>query len=209
EALKNNWEGHEDLRQLCLEAPKFGNDDDYVDLITFELGKRLKEEAAKIKTYFGKPLYLDGTAASAFWLHGMTCPATPDGRKNADTLHDGSISPMGGRDTNGPTASLKSVSKVDPLQTFNHLFNQTFMPQYLDGHNREAFGQYLKTYGDLGVHHIQFSVVGRDTLEEAQTHPENHTNLMVRVCGYSAYFIDLAKGIQDGIISRTSQCLTC
>jgi len=205
-ALKNNWEGYEDLHRMCLDAPKFGNDDDYVDLISLELGKGLRKEAAKIKTYLGQPLYVDGTAASAFWLHGATCPATPDGRSAGETFHDGSISPAGGRDSNGPTAVLKSVSKVDPQLTYNHLFNQSFMPQYLKGHNAETFYQYLKTFADLGIHHVQFSVVDRETLLDAQKHPENHTNLMVRVCGYSAYFIDLNKSMQDGIIARNSQC---
>jgi len=144
--------------------------------------------------------------ASAFWLHGNICPATPDGRKDRETFHDGSVSPVGGRDRKGPTAVLRSVSKVDPLVTWNHLFNQSFMPQYLTGHNAEVFAQYLKTYGDLGVHHIQFSIVDRDTLEDAQAHPEKHTDLMVRVCGYSAYFVDLNRGMQDGIIARTPQC---
>lgn len=206
EALKNNWVGYEDLRQMCLDAPKFGNDDDYVDLISREVGKRLTEEARNCKTYLGDPLYIDGTVASAFWLHGNTCPATPDGRKDRETFHDGSVSPVGGRDRKGPTAVLRSVSKVDPLVTWNHLFNQSFMPQYLSGHNAEVFAQYLKTYGDMGVHHIQFSIVDRDTLEDAQAHPEKHTDLMVRVCGYSAYFVDLNKSMQDGIIARTPQC---
>ena len=137
----------------------------------------------------------------------MTCLATPDGRKNGDTFHDGSISPMGGKDQNGPTAAIRSVAKVNPLQTFNPLFNQSFMPEYLTGRNAKTFAQYLKTCTDLGLHHIQFSVVDKETLQDAQSHPEDHTNLMVRVCGYSAFFIDLNKGLQDGIISRTSQCL--
>lgn len=205
-ALKNNWEGYEDLRQICLAAPKFGNDDDYVDLISRELGIRIAKAAKNCKTYLGQPLYVDGTVATSFWLHGTTCPATPDGRKAGDTFHDGSVSPMDGMDKAGPTAVLKSVSKVDPLLTWNHLFNQSFMPQYLTGHNAKTFAQYLKTYGDLGIHHIQFSIVGRETLEDAQDAPENHTDLMVRVCGYSSYFIDLNKGMQDQIINRTPQC---
>lgn len=80
------------------------------------------------------------------------------------------------------------------------------MPQYLEGHNAEVFAQYLRTWADLGIHHIQFSVVGRETLEEAQRHPEKYSNLMVRVCGYSAYFVDLSKDLQDSIIARTPHC---
>ena len=79
------------------------------------------------------------------------------------------------------------------------------MPQYLVGHNAELFAQYLKTWADLGIHHIQFSIVGRETLLDAQKHPEKYANLMVRVCGYSAYLVDLNKGVQDQVIARTPQ----
>lgn len=207
EALKNDWKGYEELRKLFLDAPKFGNDNDYVDSISRELGRKVAEEVKKCETYHGQRLYPDGTAASSFWFQGAFCPATPDGRKAGDPFHDGSISPMGGRDKKGPTAVLKSISKVDPLITWNHLFNQTFMPQYLVGYDKESFAQYLQTFADLGIHHIQFSIVGREVLEDAQKNPEKYPNLMVRVCGYSAYFIDLNKDLQDQIISRTAQCL--
>jgi formate C-acetyltransferase len=89
--------------------------------------------------------------------------------------------------------------------TWNHLFNQSFMPAYLAGHNAELFAQYLKTYGDLKIHHIQFSVVSRETLVDAQMNPEKYATLTVRVCGFSAYFIDLNKTLQDSIIARTPQ----
>ncbi len=207
EALKNNWQGYEDIRHLCLNAPKFGNDDDYVDLISREVARRIAEETRKCKTNLGTPVIVDGTAATAWWSFGRVCAATPDGRRAGDAFNDGTISPMAGMDKKGPTAVLKSVSKVDPLISWNHLFNQTFMPQYLTGHNAELFAQYLKTYADLGIHHIQFTTVGREVLEDAQKHPEKYPNLMVRVAGFAAYFIDLDKRIQDAIIARTPQCL--
>jgi pyruvate-formate lyase len=112
---------------------------------------------------------------------------------------------MTGRDKKGPTAVLKSVAKVDPMKTWNHLFNQTVVPEYLTGHNAELFAQYLKTFGDLGIHHIQFTTVGRDLLQDAQKHPEAYPNLMVRVAGFAAYFIDLDKNLQEAIIDRTPQ----
>ncbi|MFX0010591.1 MAG: pyruvate formate lyase family protein [Candidatus Hermodarchaeota archaeon] len=207
EALKRNWRGkYEELRKMFIDAPKFGNDDDYVDLISRRLGKMVMTETMNCKTNLGTPCIPDGTVASAFWFLGKGCEATPDGRKARETLHDGSISPVGGRDKKGPTAVLKSVSKVDPLVSWNHLFNQSFMPQYLKGHNVEVFAQYLKTWADLGIHHIQFNAVGREILEDAQKNPENYFNLMVRVAGYSAYFVDLSKDLQDSIIARTPQC---
>lgn len=208
DALKKNWRGkYKELRRLFIDAPKFGNDDDYVDLISRRLGKMIMTETMKCKTNLGTPCIPDGTVASAFWFLGKGCEATPDGRKARETLHDGSISPVQGRDLKGPTAVLKSVSKVDPLFSWNHLLNQSFMPQYLKGHNAEAFAQYLKTWADLGIHHIQFNAVGKEVLEDAQRNPENYFNLMVRVAGYSAYFVDLSKDLQDSIIARTPQCL--
>lgn len=207
EALRNNWQGAEALRRLCLQAPKFGNDDDYVDSISREFARRIAEETRACKTNLGTPVQPDGTAATAWWSFGRVCAATPDGRMAGEPFNDGSISPMTGRDRKGPTAVLKSVSKVDPLTTWNHLFNQTFQPEYLSGSNVELFRSYLKTFGDLGIHHIQFTTVGRHTLEDAQKHPEKYPNLMVRVAGFAAYFIDLDRNLQDAIIARTPQSL--
>ncbi|MDD5711949.1 MAG: pyruvate formate lyase family protein [Smithellaceae bacterium] len=206
-ALKANWKGYEKLKKMCLDAPKFGNDDDYVDLVSRELARRISDETSKCKTNRGTPVIADGTAATAWWSFGRVCAATPDGRDMCEPFNDGTISPMAGRDKLGPTAVLKSVSKVDPLISWNHLFNQSFMPNYLTGHNAETFAQYLKTFGDLGIHHIQFTTVARETLQDAQANPERYPNLMVRVAGFAAYFIDLDRSIQDSIIARTPQCL--
>ncbi|MBU2551103.1 MAG: hypothetical protein KKB20_22015 [Proteobacteria bacterium] len=207
EALKKNWQGFESLHKACLEAPKFGNDDDYVDMISRELGRRIAEATMDCKTNRNTPVIPDGTAATAWWSFGRVCAATPDGRSAGDAFNDGSISPMAGRDKKGPTAVLKSVAKVDPLLTWNQLFNQTIMPDYLTGHNAELFAAYLKTFGDLGIHHVQFTTVSRDILEDAQAHPENYPTLQVRVAGFAAYFIDLDRHLQDSIIARTPQCL--
>lgn len=205
EAIRKNWQGHEKLRKLCLAAPKFGNDDDYVDLLSLEFASRISEETMKCKTNLGSSVVPDGTASTAWWSFGRVCAATADGRLAGDPFNDGTISPMTGRDKKGPTAVLKSVAKVDPMKTWNHLFNQTVVPEYLRGHNAELFAQYLKTFGDLGIHHIQFTTVGRDLLRDAQKHPENYPNLMVRVAGFAAYFIDLDKNLQEAIIDRTPQ----
>jgi formate C-acetyltransferase len=206
DALKKNWEGYESLRKACLDAPKFGNDDDYVDLISRELARRFSEETQKCRTNRETPVIPDGTAATAWWSFGRICAATPDGRFSGDAFNDGSVSPTAGRDYKGPTAVLKSVSKVDPLISWNQLFNQTVMPDHLKGHNARLFAQYLKTFGDLGIHHIQFTTVSRDMLEEAQKHPGKYPTLQVRVAGFAAYFIDLDKNLQDSIIARTPQC---
>jgi formate C-acetyltransferase len=206
DALKQNWEGYEGLRKACLDAPKFGNDDDYVDLISRELGRRISEETQKCRTNRDTPVIPDGTAATAWWSFGRICAATPDGRSAGDPFNDGSISPTAGRDQKGPTAVLNSVAKVDPLVSWNQLFNQSVMPDYLTGHNAQLFGQYLKTFGDLGIHHIQFTTVNREMLEDAQKNPGKYPTLQVRVAGFAAYFIDLDKNLQDSIIARTPQC---
>ena len=96
---------------------------------------------------------------------------------------------------------------MDPLDTCNQLFNQTIMPGYLSGHNAELFAQYLKTFADMGVHHIQFTTVDRDMLVDAQEHPENYPSLQVRVAGFAAYFIDLDRHLQESIIARTPQSM--
>jgi len=206
EALKQNWKGHEDLRRACLDAPKFGNDDDYVDLISRELARRISEETQRCRTNRGTPVIPDGTAATAWWSFGRICAATPDGRMAGDPFNDGSISPSAGKDQKGPTAVLNSVAKVDPLLSWNQLFNQSIMPDYLSGHNAQLFAQYLKTFGDLGIHHIQFTTVNREMLEDAQQNPGKYPTLQVRVAGFAAYFIDLDKNLQDSIIARTPQC---
>ena len=207
EALRANWEGHEALRRMCLAAPKFGNDEDYVDLISRELARRFAEETMACRTNGGAPVIPDGTASTAWWSFGRVCAATPDGRMAGDPFNDGTISPSASRDMKGPTAVLQSVAKVDPLVTWNHLFNQTIIPEYLTGPNAQLFAAYLKTFGELGIHHVQFTTVGKKILEEAQRTPAKHSNLQVRVAGFAAYFVDLDRNLQDSIIARTPQGL--
>ena len=205
EAMRQNFEGMEELRQMLLAAPKFGNDDEYVDSIAEKVHFRIKEETEKYTTYYGYPYDTDGTNASVGYFLGFDVAATPEGRKAREPLHDGTVSPVQGRDRKGPSAVLKSVGKVDPLLSCNHLFNQRFAPQFLEGGNREIFADYLKTWSDLGIHHIQFNVIDPQILKDAQEHPEKHSDLIVRVAGYAAYFVDLTKTLQDDIIARTEQ----
>jgi formate C-acetyltransferase len=206
DALKNNWEGKEDLRQMFInEAPKFGNDDDYVDLLARDVYLRTTQTIRSFKNIYGGSFMEDGTGGSTYYSGGFLTGATPDGRKDTEWFNDGTISPAIGTDMKGPTAVLKSVAKIDHVGTFTHLFNQKFLPQYLEGANKDAFVAYLRTWVDLGIHHIQFNVFDRQMLLEAQQNPEKYANLVVRVAGYSAYFVDLAKGLQDQIIARTEQ----
>ncbi|MDY6878912.1 MAG: glycine radical domain-containing protein [Desulfatiglans sp.] len=130
----------------------------------------------------------------------MGAQALPKGKKYRETFADGSISPYPDRDKNGPAAVLKSVGKITPK--FPELFNQRFMPQFLEGENKRTFADYVRKWSDLGIYHVQFNCVDDKTLLEAQNEPDKHSDLVVRVAGYSAYFVDLSKGVQDEIVAR-------
>ena len=203
-ACQTNFEGKEDLRQrLMNDPPKFGNDDEEVDKLAKELHTRANGEFMKTRDYYGFPYILDGSIAGGYHFVSTACGALPDGKKDGEPFADAVISPAAGRDTKGPTAVLKSVSKVPP--TYAHLFNQKFMPQYLEGDNKELFASYLKSWSDLGIYHIQFNVVDKDTLTRAQERPEDYMDLVVRVAGYSAYYVDLSAEIQNDIMRRVPQ----
>jgi len=201
--LNKNWEGHEDLRQRVItQIPKWGNDDDYVDLLAKEVHERSEAVWGEFTDEFGTKWRGDGSGVSATYGLGPGTPATPDGRKDGEPFSDATLSPMLGRDTNGPTAVLASCAKIKPL---NQLLNQKFLPQFMDDEHKDQFISYLRSWCDMGIPHVQFNVVDNATLKDAQKHPEKYTNLIVRVAGYSTYFVDLSKGLQDHIIARTEQ----
>jgi len=208
DTLRNNWEGKEDLRQRFLnEPPKFGNDDDYVDLLAREFYTRTNQVIKSFKNIWGVSHNEDGTGASTYFDYSGLTGATPDGRKDRDLFNDGTVSPAVGTDKKGPLAVLKSVSKIDHAGTFTHLLNQKFTPQEVMRNNGDNFIALLRAFVDLGIHHIQFNIIDRETLLDAQMHPENYEDLIVRVAGLAAYFIDLDKRVQDQIIARTELTL--
>jgi formate C-acetyltransferase len=208
EALKNNWEGHEDLRQQFInDAPKWGNDEDYVDLIGRKFYKKTNQAFKSFKNIWGWPFNEDGTGASSYYDYSGMTGATPDGRKDLDLFNDGTVSPVIGTDKKGPLATMKSISKLDHAGTFTHLFNQKFTPQELKKNNGANFISLLKTFVDLGIHHTQFNVIDRETLLDAQMHPDQYSDLVVRTAGLAAYFVDMTKGVQDQIIERTELSL--
>jgi formate C-acetyltransferase len=137
---------------------------------------------------------------------GEMVGASPDGRFSGTPLADGGMSPMYGRDLAGPTAVLKSVSRLDKLLTSNGgLLNMKFLPEFFTGQeNIEKFGLFLRAFVDLEIPHIQFNVVRREDLVNAQKNPEQYQSLTVRVAGYTAYFTELAGKLQDEIIARTA-----
>lgn len=203
EALDANWDGYEDLRRMMIKAPKFGNDDDYVDGIAVRIHLATSAVLAEFTDRFGNRLRGDGSGVSATYGCAFDTPATPDGRKAGDPFADATLSPSQGRDVTGPTAVLNSAAKIDTVKTYNHLLNQKFLPSALEGEMKGIFVSYLRTWGDLGISHIQFNVTDRETLHAAQRNPQQYQDLIVRVAGYSAYFVDLSKGLQDSIIART------
>ena len=204
-ALNANWEGYEHIRRKMLAAPKYGNDDDYADEIAAAVHHGTSEVLAGFTDRFGQPCRGDGSGVSATYGCAIDTPATPDGRRHGEPFADATLSPIQGADKKGPTAVLKSASKIDTTRTYNHLLNQKFLPEHLEGENKALFIQYLRAWGDLGISHVQFNVIDRDTLVDAQQHPDKYPDLIVRVAGYSAYFNDLSKGLQDSIIERTTQ----
>jgi pyruvate formate-lyase/glycerol dehydratase family glycyl radical enzyme len=204
-ALETNWEGKKDVRQLCLNAPKFGNNIDVADKMAQWVHYESQGIIGKHKDIWGGRYRSNGGLMSANYALGRACQASADGRVDTEPFADGTCSPMAGRDNKGPTATLLSVACLDPLLANEMLLNQKFMPQFLKGDNKKIFSDYLTTWYDLGIWHIQFNVLDKKTLLDAQVHPENYQDLVVRVAGYSAYWVDLGKPVQDNIISRTEQ----
>ncbi len=204
-ACAANWEGYEYLQKQCIKVPKFGNDDDYVDRVLYDMYRKAAATIESVKSCFGTPFTPEATLAAGYFFGGISTGATPDGRKKRETVSDAQLSPMRGRDTNGPTAVLKSCSKIKVADTWNQLFNQKLSPSFLKGKNRKLFADYLRTWHGFGNWHIQINCQDAGDLKDAQVHPERHGNLVVRVAGYSAHFTDLTCGIQDDIIARTEQ----
>jgi formate C-acetyltransferase len=206
--MDNNWEGREDIRQACLNAPKFGNDDDYADLIAREVHSRGEAAMESVKDRYGFSNRGDGSAVSATYGLAIDTPATPDGRVDGEPFSDSTLAPSPGKDKKGPTAVLKSCAKISTIDTYNHLLNQKFLPKFLEEDLKPAFISYLKTWKEMNIPHIQFNIVDKQTLLKAKNEPEKYSDLIVRVAGFSAYFVDLSGGLQDHIIARTEQSLT-
>lgn len=208
--LESNWEGQEPLRQRIINKyHKYGNDVDEVDQLGSDMLSYYCKEVEKYKNSRGGSFQPGSYTVSAHIPLGEAVGATPDGRKSGEQLADGGLSPMVGRDKNGPTASLKSISKLDNFLTSNgSLLNVKFSPATLEGmEGLKKLVGYIQAFSRLKIQHIQFNVVSVDTLKEAQKHPEKYQNLVIRVAGYSAIFVELDKAIQDDIINRTEHSL--
>ncbi len=206
DALRSDFAGTEVLRQrLINRAPKYGNDDDRVDHFAAAWGDRYCALVEQYPTIRGGVYQPGFYTVSAHVPMGAHVGATPDGRHAGAPLADGGLSPTAGRDRRGATAVLHSVSKLDlRLASNGTLLNMKFLPSFFEGPEAlSKFAQLLRGFCELHVPHVQFNVVSADTLRQAQANPDEFRSLVVRVAGYSAYFIELDKELQDEIIRRT------
>jgi len=203
-ALEKNFENSHEIWSLCKEAPKFGNDNDYVDLLARKAAHIFCKAVASHPCMRGGTYIPELHSVATHVYFGERTGATPDGRLKGMPFSDGA-SPVQGRDTSGPTASIRSMTKIDHQEVLQGvLYNQKFSASLLKNPGAIArFEDYIRTYCDLGGHHIQFNVLSSADLRKAQENPEAYRDLIVRVAGYSAYFTELNRRTQDEIIART------
>ncbi|MDQ0150334.1 trans-4-hydroxy-L-proline dehydratase [Eubacterium multiforme] len=205
-ALKDNFENYEDILNLVKnKTPKYGNDDDYADEIMQKVFNAYYNEVDGRPNCRGGVYRIDMLPTTCHVYFGSVINATPNGRKAKLPVSEG-ISPEKGGDTNGPTAVLKSASKMDHLRTGGTLLNQKFTPSVVQGEEGlDGMANLIRAYFRMDGHHIQFNVISKETLLKAQENPEEYKDLIVRVAGYSDYFNNLDRVLQNEIIERTEQ----
>lgn len=207
DALDTDFKDSEDLRQLLInKVPKYGNDIPEVDLLAKKVADVFLDAMQGYETYRGGPFVGSFIPVASYVALGMATGATPDGRKAGQPLADG-ISPSNGTDLKGPTAVFKSVCTLDHRRIPNGvIFNQKINPKVIASpEGLQKFSELIHCYVQLGGCHVQFNIVTADTLRQAQKEPEKHRGLVVRVAGYSAFFNEIHRDVQDSIITRTEQ----
>lgn len=206
-ALQSDFKGYEIIQTMLLnKVPKYGNDVEWVDCLGAKWAEYFRSRMKDYTNYRGGPYHTGMYTVSAHVPMGENVGASPDGRNALTPLADGGMSPVYGRDLKGPTAVLKSVSRLNnSLTTNGGLLNMKFLPEFFETKNgMNKFENFLRAFVDLKVPHIQFNVVRREDLEDAQIRPQLHKSLTIRVAGYTAYFVELAHKLQDEIIERTT-----
>lgn len=207
QALRTDFKNDRVMQTMLQnKVPKYGNDVDWVDAHGAKWATYFREKMKQYTNYRGGPYHTGMYTVSAHVPMGENVGASPDGRNAKTPLADGGMSPVYGRDLSGPTAVLKSVSKMqDSCTTNGGLLNMKFLPSFFQTQTgRNKFENFLRAFVDLEIPHIQFNVVNRADLLDAKAHPERHQSLTIRVAGYTAYFVELAGKLQDEIIERTS-----
>jgi pyruvate-formate lyase len=207
-ALEANWEGYEQMRlDFVRDAPKWGNDDDFVDNLMVRCLQDVAKYSRELECPSGNswPLLPENVSGNIHYANMVG--ALPNGRRLGDALYDGGISPGPGLDKKGPTAVLKSCGKIDHVGDGRaFLLNQRLSPSQLAGEKGyQLWKAYIRTWADLGLDHVQFNMVSDETLRAAQRDPEKYQEVIVRVAGYSAHFVDISRKTQDNIIQRTIQ----
>lgn len=204
EALKNDFTGSENLRQRLLNrTPKYGNDEDYADEVMKSIFEAYYEAIDGRPNTKGGRYCINMLPTTVHIYFGRVVGATPDGRKASEPLSEG-VSPVQGADRYGPTAVIKSVAKMDHARTGGTLLNQKFSPHLLATEEEiDKLAYLIRSFFKLDGHHIQLNVITVETLRDAQKNPEKYRDLIVRVAGYSDYFLDINKDLQDEIIART------
>ena len=206
EAMEHDYEGYDAIyRMVHDKTPKYGNDDDYADDIMQEVFELYRSEITGRPNMKGGKYGVDMLPTTCHVYFGDVVLATPNGRKAHKPVSEG-ISPEKSADRNGPTAVIKSCSKMDHLATAGTLLNQKFTPNVVAGEKGlDNMASLIRSYFSMDGHHIQFNVIDRQTLIDAQKNPEEYKDLIVRVAGYSDFFRNLDKPLQDEIIERTEQ----
>ena len=206
EAMEHDFEGYDAIyRMVHDKTPKYGNDDDYADGIMQEVFELYRSEITGRPNMKGGKYGVDMLPTTCHVYFGDVILATPNGRKAHKPVSEG-ISPEKSADRNGPTAVIKSCSKMDHLATAGTLLNQKFTPNVVAGEKGlDNMASLIRSYFSMDGHHIQFNVIDRQTLIDAQNNPEEYKDLIVRVAGYSDFFRNLDKPLQDEIIERTEQ----
>jgi formate C-acetyltransferase len=204
EAIGWDFEGREALRQRLLnKTPRYGNDDDRADDIMVRCFEAYHETVEGRPNLRGGEYFINMLPTTCHVYFGAVMGAMPDGRRAGIPLSEG-ISPVQGADRQGPTAVFKSAAKMDHLKTGGTLLNMKFSPRLLEGSTGiDMMTALVRGYFGMDSHHVQFNVVSAETLREAQEDPTSHRDLIVRVAGYSDYFCDISRELQDEIIERT------
>lgn len=204
DAMDKNWEGYDELRRQAQNAPKYGNDDDYVDDIAQRISNHFYEETHKYTDIYGNPFTSAFMGISNFIPTGRVIGATACGRKAGEPISEG-VSPVAGTDVSTPLAAMNSCAKMNQdVHSGGTLLNMRLSHDLVKTRRgRSNLAAMVQTFFDMGAFHVQFNTLSTETLLDAQKHPEEYKDLLVRVAGYSTQFVHLSKTLQDSIIRRS------
>lgn len=204
-ALNANWEGYEELRQLALSVPKYGNDEEFVDDIAIKMANHYYKEGHKYKDINGNNFNTAFMGISNYLPTGKVVGATPCGRKAKEPLSEG-VSPFAGSDTSTPLAAMRSAAKLNQdVHSGGTLLNLRLNEDLVNTKRGQSnLGSIIQSFFSLGAFHVQFNTISTETLRKAQENPEDYKDLLVRVAGYSTQFVNLSRSMQDAIIARTA-----